>query len=342
MAVKLTHLQLIYGVAGAREKFEDLAVHLIRSERPDAGRVRIVHGDGGIDAHEGSLADPGGVDVFQIKFFPDGVGDSQKAQIRDSFKRTVEATAYKARTWTLCVPIDLSIDERTWFDGWRAKQAGVAVTTPWDATRLEGLLYEPRNRGIKEEFFKEEYLRQIRESHGLIQKLLEEIDDRLPRQSPLVLDTKLGLLRVGKAHVFDDAWAVLELEVPIEVHNNNPQSVSNWYVKNTFRVDPLDRFVTRESFPRLSPGRLHAFNRTILPTLSKESQLNTGLKVKRSEPLELQMLACLRCFWLRYHLISDNHVGDEKEANLSDLILWPLLILEAKRALQEADISYTD
>ena len=33
-AIKLTDLQLIYGAAGARDKFEDLAVHLIRSERP--------------------------------------------------------------------------------------------------------------------------------------------------------------------------------------------------------------------------------------------------------------------------------------------------------------------
>jgi hypothetical protein len=48
MAVKLTHLKLIYGNAGAREKFEELATHLIRSERPDVERIRIVRGDGGI------------------------------------------------------------------------------------------------------------------------------------------------------------------------------------------------------------------------------------------------------------------------------------------------------
>src|SRR5688500_12931263 len=57
MAVILTVLQLIYGKAGAREKFEELTAHLIRSERPDTERIRIVHGDGGIDAHEGGLSD---------------------------------------------------------------------------------------------------------------------------------------------------------------------------------------------------------------------------------------------------------------------------------------------
>ena len=59
MSVKLTHLQLIYGIAGAREQFEDLTIQLIRSVRSKAETIRIVKGDGGIDAHEGSLANKG-------------------------------------------------------------------------------------------------------------------------------------------------------------------------------------------------------------------------------------------------------------------------------------------
>lgn len=65
MAVELTHLQLIYGVAGAREKFEDLCTHLIRSQHPHLERVRIVRGDGGIDAHEGGLTSTEGIDVLK-------------------------------------------------------------------------------------------------------------------------------------------------------------------------------------------------------------------------------------------------------------------------------------
>src|SRR5579863_5401306 len=101
MAVKLTHLQLIYGIAGAREKFEALTIHLIRSVRPHAETVRIVRGDGGIDAHEGSLADPAGVDVFQMKFFPNAIGESQKSQIRESFSTIASGTRFKAKSWTL-------------------------------------------------------------------------------------------------------------------------------------------------------------------------------------------------------------------------------------------------
>jgi hypothetical protein len=49
VAVKLIDLQLIYGVAGAREKFEDLTSQLVKTEHPRADKVRIVRGDGGID-----------------------------------------------------------------------------------------------------------------------------------------------------------------------------------------------------------------------------------------------------------------------------------------------------
>ncbi len=41
MVAKMTHLQLHYGLAGAREKFEELTAHLVRSQRPDAERIRI-------------------------------------------------------------------------------------------------------------------------------------------------------------------------------------------------------------------------------------------------------------------------------------------------------------
>ncbi len=157
MEVKLTHLQLVYGVAGAREKFEELTAHLIRSERPDAERVRVVRGDGGIDAHEGTLSDPAGVDVYQMKFFPDGVGDSQKAQIRDAFNRARENKGFRMKSWTLCLPIDMSLEEKKWFDNWKATQThtGIEIRPVWGAFQLEGLLYQEKNRYLREAFFKE-------------------------------------------------------------------------------------------------------------------------------------------------------------------------------------------
>ena len=93
MAVKLPDLQVIYGIAGARGQFEDLTSKLMKSEEPSADKVRVKKGDGGIDVHVGDLSDPAGIDVYQCKFFPQGLGDSQKRQISDSFKQCRDITS---------------------------------------------------------------------------------------------------------------------------------------------------------------------------------------------------------------------------------------------------------
>jgi hypothetical protein len=132
MAVKLIDLQIIYGLAGAREKFEDLAFDVIKSEEPRALKVRVSQGDGGIDAHINDLSDPGGVRVYQCKFFPKGLEETQKGQICASFKRCRESTDYKLKRWTLCLPVDLSVPERHWFESWRdsQKSSGVVIDEP--------------------------------------------------------------------------------------------------------------------------------------------------------------------------------------------------------------------
>jgi hypothetical protein len=48
---------------------------------------------------------------------------------------------------------------------------------------LEGLLYREKNIGIKEEFFKEEHLTQIRESHAMLQQLMTDLTTRLTQDA---------------------------------------------------------------------------------------------------------------------------------------------------------------
>jgi hypothetical protein len=185
MAVKLIDLQLIYGVAGARAKFEDLAGQLVKGEQPDANKVRIVQGDDGIDVYVGEFTDPAGIEIYQCKFFPQGLGESQKSQVRKSFRRCRDSDAYQVKKWTLCLPVDLSVEEKRWFEEWKGKQAssGIVIEYPWAATKLESLLYQTKNQGLKEAFFKEEYLAQIREMHTALQRLAAEIAVRLPNPS---------------------------------------------------------------------------------------------------------------------------------------------------------------
>jgi hypothetical protein len=181
MAVKLIDLQIIYGLAGAREAFENLAFDLIKSEEPRAQKVRVSRGDGGIDAHVNDLGDPGGVHVYQCKFFPRGLEDAQKAQIRDSFKSCKESTTYRLKRWTLCLPVDLSVPERQWFETWRTNQqsSGMQIDDPWGASALENLLRQDRNKGLRDDYFKEEFVAQIGDMHGIVQRLASRVEEVL-------------------------------------------------------------------------------------------------------------------------------------------------------------------
>jgi hypothetical protein len=177
MAVKLIDLQLIYGVAGAQEKFEQLVTQLVKGEYPAATQLRTVQGDGGIDVYMGELTDPAGIDVYQAKFFVKEVGKSQKAQIRDSFTTIQGSPDFRVKSWTLCLPINMSAEETEWFEGWKAGKTGIDIRQTWDATKLESLLMQPKNRGSKESFFKEEHLTQIREMPGMMQRLVERVEE---------------------------------------------------------------------------------------------------------------------------------------------------------------------
>jgi hypothetical protein len=180
MAVKLIDLQLIYGL-GAREKFEDLAFDLIKGEEPRALKVRVSQGDGGIDAHVNDLSDPGGVHVYQCKFFPRALEDAQKTQIRESFKRCRESTDYRLKRWTLCLPIDLSVPERQWFESWRDSQqaSGIAIDDPWGASILENMLHQDKSKGLRDVYFKEESIAQIGDMHGVVHRLDARVEEVL-------------------------------------------------------------------------------------------------------------------------------------------------------------------
>ena len=121
------HLTVIYGnEAGARIAFEDACL-LILSTKYDGENVhgiRVQQGDGGIDIYVGYLG-VGPVDVYQCKFFPGILDSSRQQQIRDAYRTASDNDNFELKSWTLCLPEDLSISEANWFDGWASKQTNV-------------------------------------------------------------------------------------------------------------------------------------------------------------------------------------------------------------------------
>lgn len=105
---------------GARHVFELLVTQCVRSTYPTATTVRAAPGDEGIDTIYGTFGKS--LHVWQSKYFPDGIGEDQKKQIRSSFKRCMEGPSGEdVDKWTLCVPCALSMPERRWWQGWKRR-----------------------------------------------------------------------------------------------------------------------------------------------------------------------------------------------------------------------------
>ena len=119
MEYDFKYLVTKYELAGAREKFEKICIEVFQEEfGPLAKEVVVSQGDDGIDVLVGDLDDR--PSIYQCKFFIDGIGDSQKQQIRESFRKVITKHP-NISSWYLCVPIGLKINELSWWSIWKSE-----------------------------------------------------------------------------------------------------------------------------------------------------------------------------------------------------------------------------
>lgn len=107
-----------FGEAGARDIFEKICLQLFQKKYENAYAVQASPGDDGIDVLIGDLS--GKIIVYQCKYFVDGIGDVQKAQIRESYK-TVTGK-YDVVEWYLCIPILFTVENHKWWSEWKNKK----------------------------------------------------------------------------------------------------------------------------------------------------------------------------------------------------------------------------
>lgn len=114
------YLVSAHGEAGARDIFEKICVNLFQSMHGSSAKsVLPSQGDGGIDVLVGDLPNP--MIVYQCKFFLNGLGNSQRQQIREAF-RTVKEN-YKISKWRLCLPCILTQKDLLWWSKWKNAQS---------------------------------------------------------------------------------------------------------------------------------------------------------------------------------------------------------------------------
>jgi hypothetical protein len=141
---------------GARPLFQKLILHLVKLKHRNARDIRPAPGDWGIDVLLGELTS-GPCLVWQVKYFPDGIGKVQKREIGESFEQLVEKSKsenFKVNIWYLCVPCALSAPETKWWERWQKEQtkfSGIQVELMCNSD-IEGLLMSPEASGIRTQF----------------------------------------------------------------------------------------------------------------------------------------------------------------------------------------------
>lgn len=146
-AVEFKRLEIVAGGRDAAQSlFEDLVVDLVGVQHPGAHSIRANPGDWGIDAVVGQLERHGAVHVWQAKYFPDGLGKAQQAQIRDAYKSAIAAANTQGHTlasWTLCVPTLLDGPEMKWWNGWKKRQKDGVDIELWAENHLRAKVLAP-------------------------------------------------------------------------------------------------------------------------------------------------------------------------------------------------------
>lgn len=159
--------------AAARTRFQRLITDLIGTTVSLATEVSGPGGfDWGIDTYVGNLE--GMIAAWQSKFFPKWEGETQRGQVRESFKELIakaEEKGFKVERWTLCIPCILPPDEQKWLDGWRRKQEREhGITTEiWNGVAIRRRLQLPDSLAVRQMYFSD--------AEGPIEKKVEELVD---------------------------------------------------------------------------------------------------------------------------------------------------------------------
>lgn len=193
-----------YTTAGARIKFEDICTtlfkHKFKGEYVKSVRVDI--GDGGVDVFIGDIENQP-IKVIQCKFFVNGIEESQKAQIRESFKTAIGSSDFVISNWILCLPGRLSIPEHKWWAGWKQRQMKT-LGLPDDCIELmdgADLIDELKTFGLYDEVFEIEIKNAVREIHGAVVEKRYDLDQEVLSASDCVRNLKNYFSKEKLAHV---------------------------------------------------------------------------------------------------------------------------------------------
>lgn len=133
------------------DTFQRLCFQLLKERHPeqDIRHVEGASGDKGLDVFAGELY--GKPAIWQCKAFPNGVGKSQKQQIRESLRTALKHSS--PAHWILCLSVDLDEKASRWFEKLKKSYEGKVKIGQMFASNLVNELLHRRT--LKDHFFPE-------------------------------------------------------------------------------------------------------------------------------------------------------------------------------------------
>src|SRR5207248_2233717 len=123
--------------------FEKFCFQLLkeRHQKLELKHVDGKAGDEGLDVFAGELY--GKPAIWQCKAFPDGVGESQKEQIRKSLRTALKH--FSPSYWILCLSVDLDSKTSRWFEKLKKSYASKLTIGEMFATEIVNEVLHRKN-----------------------------------------------------------------------------------------------------------------------------------------------------------------------------------------------------
>lgn len=131
------------------DTFEKFCFQLLKEKHPELEPKHVdgKSGDEGLDVFAGELF--GRPAIWQCKSFPNGVGKSQKAQIKKSLRTALKN--FSPAFWILCLSVDMDVKARRWFE--KLKQSYESRVRISDLSSSEIVNEVIHRRSLRNHFF---------------------------------------------------------------------------------------------------------------------------------------------------------------------------------------------
>jgi len=214
-------------IEGARAAFEDDCATLYRAIYPDEKNIKVVvpfPGDGAVDIFIGKIGlEP--ITVIQCKFFLEEYGESQKKQIRDSFKRAIESKEYTAKEWVLCMPRGLTLPQHKSFIAWSQKMM-TKYKLPKNFIKLEdggSLIDLFKKQGLYNQVFKIE-------DSLLLMEIDRKVDAIVASKEPGISFVQAKTETKKASFYFENINNFFGNNPDTHIERNETETIYNWIV----------------------------------------------------------------------------------------------------------------